>query len=115
MSTKSKVMAERLPENMATAALADVRAMRERGGDMSGWRVHFPKGAINVAEIRSKLGLTQSDFAARFGLNLHSVVQWEQGKRQPEGAARVLLTLIDIDPKTVQKLVKKAGLSEVHP
>jgi len=108
MSTKPESVRKPLPANMAAAALEDVRAMRR--GELRG-RVHFPQDAIDVPAIRQRLGLTQAEFAERFSLNLHSVVQWEQGKRQPEGAAKVLLALIAADHKAVERLVKKAGLA----
>jgi len=67
--------------------------------------------AVDVAAIRAKLGLTQAEFAARFGFGIRAVHQWEQGKRRPEGPARILLALIATDPKAVGKLLHKAGLA----
>lgn len=43
---------------------------------------------VNVREIRSKLGLTQQAFAARFGFSINTVRHWEQGKPVPEGSTR---------------------------
>ncbi len=62
-------------------------------------RVHVPD--VDVGAVRAKLGLSQEDFAATFGVSLGTVRNWEQGRRQPEGPARVLLAVIDKEPRTV--------------
>jgi len=69
------------------------------------------EGATEIAALRAKLGLTQAEFATRFGLSIDSLRQWEQGRRVPEGAAKTLLALIVIDPDTIAKLVRRAGLA----
>lgn len=51
--------------------------------------------------MRAKLGLSQADFAAAFGVSLGTVRNWEQGRRHPEGPARALLVVIDKSPKAV--------------
>ena len=47
--------------------------------------------------------MSQSKFAASFGLGLDAVQSWEQGRRRPEGAARVLLKVIEHDPDAVRR------------
>jgi putative transcriptional regulator len=59
----------------------------------------------DVREIRIKTGLSQSQFAASIGVSTASLQNWEQGKRKPKGAAKVLLALLHHDPKIVQKLL----------
>ncbi|HSZ73201.1 MAG TPA: helix-turn-helix domain-containing protein, partial [Rhizomicrobium sp.] len=49
-----------------------------------------PPPKVDVRSIRERLKLSQSDFAARFGFTASAVRQWEQGRRQPHGPARVL-------------------------
>ncbi len=58
---------------------------------------------VNVRAIRERTGLTQEEFARRFGFSHRSLEQWEQGRRQPEGAARAYLTVIDRAPKAVER------------
>jgi len=58
---------------------------------------------VDVKAIRTRLGLTQSAFARRYGFQLDSIRNWEQGKRQPEGPARLLLVVIDKEPDAVQR------------
>jgi len=75
-------------------------------------RVHNPvDGATEIAAIRAQLGISQADFAARFGLSVDSLRQWEQGRRIPEGAAKTLLAIIAVDPVLVSELVRRAGLA----
>lgn len=66
------------------------------------YRVHVPV-AVDVRAIRTKLGMTQEEFAGRFGFSVNTLRHWEQGKRQPEGPARAYLLVIDPAPKAVQK------------
>ena len=47
------------------------------------------------------LPLSREKFADRFGLDVRTVREWEQGQRVPDGTARVLLTVIDHDPESV--------------
>lgn len=54
-----------------------------------------------MRDIRMRQGLTQIAFARRFGLNIHTLRQWEQGLREPEGPARTYLTVIDRIPGVV--------------
>lgn len=58
---------------------------------------------LNVRAIRQRLGLTQSEFAMRFGFSLSSLRNWEQGHRRPQGPCRTLLTLIDRIPEKVSE------------
>lgn len=64
--------------------------------------VHPPK-EIDVRAIRRKLHLSQERFARRYGFSVGSVRNWEQGRRRPEGPARILLKVIETDPKVVDK------------
>ena len=65
-----------------------------------GFIVHVPK-QVDVKDIRAKTGLTQAAFARRFGFTAAAVRDWEQGRRQPEQAARVLLLVIAHNPDAV--------------
>ena len=69
--------------------------------------VHIPP-EIDVRAIRGRLGLTQQQFAARFGFNITTLRHWEQGRRVPEGPARAYLMVIDREPKAVEKALRIA-------
>ena len=73
----------------------------------SAYRVHIP-AAIDVRAIRTKLGMTQEEFAGRFGFSVNTLRHWEQGKRQPEGPTRAYLIVIDRAPKVVEKALHSA-------
>lgn len=59
--------------------------------------------SIDAAQVRRKLGLSQSKFAATFGISLRTVQEWEQGRAEPKGPARALLTLIDREPDAARR------------
>jgi len=69
-------------------------------GATTGFKVHVPE-QVDVKSIRKRLGLTQSRFSRTFGFSLDAVKNWECQRRQPEAAARVLLTVIEHDPAAV--------------
>lgn len=63
--------------------------------------------SVDVRRVRDALGLSQRDFAARFGFSIASVRNWEQGLREPEGPARLLLALIQQNPAYVERELRK--------
>jgi putative transcriptional regulator len=60
---------------------------------------------IDVAAVRRRLQLSQAAFAKKFGFSTASVRNWEQGRRRPEGAARLLLAVIDRHPEIVEEVL----------
>lgn len=66
--------------------------------------------AVNVKAIRLGLGLSQTKFAARFGFAPASVRNWEQGRRIPDGPARILLAVIGEYPGMVESVLRKLGV-----
>lgn len=54
--------------------------------------------ASYARRVRSQTRLTQAEFAARIGVPIETVRNWEQGKRSPRGPARALLKLLDHAP-----------------
>lgn len=71
-------------------------------GKQAGIREYQPY-EVNVAELRKRLGLTQQQFAACFGISVATLRHWERGDRKPQGASLVLLNLIDREPKAVMR------------
>ncbi len=63
----------------------------------------------NVRALRRKLGLSQSEFAAKFGFQAATLKNWEQGRTRPDGPARVLLAVIARHPDAVEDTLRKAG------
>ena len=63
------------------------------GRPTPGLVVHIPP-EIDAAAIRKRTGLSQARFAASIGVPVTTLRNWEQGRRMPDGPARVLLALI---------------------
>jgi putative transcriptional regulator len=59
----------------------------------------------DIAATRRRLGLSQTEFAAWFGISPGTLRNWEQGRRVPEGPARVLLRVIERDPEAVRRAI----------
>ena len=62
----------------------------------------------NVRSLRHRLNLTQEQFARQFQLSLGAVRDWEQGRNQPDHAARALLRVIAFNPELVQQALLQA-------
>ena len=75
--------------------------------DKRAYRIHVPK-KIDVKAIRTRLHMTQEEFAGRFGFSVNTLRHWEQGSRQPEGPTRAYLLVIERAPKVVQKALQTA-------
>ncbi len=65
--------------------------------------------AIDVRAMRRRLGLSQTEFAAKFGFQPATLRNWEQGRTCPEGPARVLLAVIARHPDAVEDALRKAS------
>lgn len=64
--------------------------------------LHIPQD-VDVKTIRERLGLSQEEFALRFGFSIGAIRHWEQGRRHPEGPARAYLKVIDRNPVAVEQ------------
>ena len=62
----------------------------------------------DVIEIRERYKLSQTEFAALLGISVKTLRNWEQGRRTPHGAARVLLQVADKHPEAVWDVVQPA-------
>jgi len=76
--------------------------------ELPSYEIEVPE-RIDVARVRAKLKLSQRRFAERFGLDVTAVQAWEQGRRQPDRSARVLLTIIDREPEAVRRALRHAA------
>ena len=64
---------------------------------------------VNVRKVRLKMGLSQAQFATRFGLPPATLRNWEQGRSHPDASTRVLLAVIAKHPKAVEDVLRKAS------
>ncbi len=78
-------------------------------GNVPPARTWLPPASVDVRAIRDKTGLSQTQFARRFGFSPAAVREWEQGRRQPEAAARTLLLVIASRPDIVEEVLQAAG------
>ena len=85
-----------------SAGLED--AISHAKGNKSKAKVHRPE-PIDVKAIREKTGMSQQRFCATFGISLGTLRHWEQGLRSPRGAARVLLKVVNNNPKAVTRVI----------
>jgi putative transcriptional regulator len=105
-------------QEVLTAARSDEDAKPPTEGELEEFR---PVPTVDVKAVRRRLGLSQAAFATRFGVNLRTVQDWEQGRRRPEGPARLLLAVIERDPDVVPRVLGapqaktgKAGKRDIH-
>jgi putative transcriptional regulator len=82
-------------------------AAHARGDIGVGFGIHVPLD-IDVAAIRKATDLSQDAFARRIGVAVGTLRNWEQRRRQPEGPARVLLALLQRNPRLVEETLGQA-------
>jgi len=89
-----------------------LESVREGGAIMRGEvepKRSFKSVDPDVVAIRRKYQLSQAKFAALLGISVATLRNWEQGRRKPEGAAKVLLRVADRHPEAILDVVNKAG------
>jgi putative transcriptional regulator len=96
--TKSELEAYEAKRDLAADLLQSVREMK------SG---QFHVVSSPVIDARNKTGLSQSQFAALMGVSVRTLQGWEQGRKQPSGAARTLLTIASTNPKALLAVAAK--------
>ena len=69
--------------------------------------VHVPD--IDVRKVRTKMGLSQSEFATKFGLSPATLRNWEHGRSRPDAPTRVLLAVIAKHPEAVEDVLRRAS------
>lgn len=91
----------RSPREVLAAAKADVENPPLTDGELARMQP-----VPNPRAIREKLGLTQREFADTYHLSLATIRDWEQGRYQPDQAARTLLRLIAREPRLVEQALR---------
>jgi putative transcriptional regulator len=83
-----------------------LKGMKEAGEIVRGERAPARETVVDstmVKELRKSLKLSQAQFAALLTVDLGTLRNWEQGRREPQGPAKALLRAIRKDPKNVLK------------
>jgi putative transcriptional regulator len=86
------------------ASLGAVLALTDDGQSL-GDGLTIPD-TLDVAAVRKKTGLSQAAFARRIGVQVSTIRNWEQGRRSPQGPARILLALLDRNPRIVEEALR---------
>jgi putative transcriptional regulator len=87
------------------ASVKKARANLQAGGIL---RVHVPAD-VDAKKIRQRLHMSQSVFAARFGIPEGTLKDWEQRRRKPEGPARAYLMVIARNPDAVRRALENSA------
>lgn len=104
MPSKSKPLTD--AELTAFEAKRDLAAeLLQSVREMKAGQVHVISSP--VIEARNKTGLSQSQFAALMGVSVRTLQGWEQGRKQPSGAARTLLAIASTNPKALLAVAQK--------
>jgi putative transcriptional regulator len=69
-----------------------------------------PRDAAYARGVRASTKLTQAEFAARIGVPIETVRNWEQGKRSPRGPARALLKVIEKAPDVAFAVLRASAV-----
>ena len=99
--TEKQLLARDAKRDIGAELLLSVRQMKAGKGKVVA-RVDLP--AVTVARLKS--GLSQGDFANLLGVSVRTLQDWEQGRRQPSGAARTLITIAEQQPKVLKQVFK---------
>ncbi len=118
MKTKTKrpakKTARRVPKKRSTVGASIIKGLEEAiawtRGENDNVRVtpvQVPN--VDVREVRTKMGLSQAQFATKFGFPPATLRNWEQGRARPDAPTRVLLAVIAKHPEAVEDVLQKAS------
>jgi putative transcriptional regulator len=92
--TETELQKRGAQRDLGAELLASVRQMAARKGGV----VMSP-----VISARKKSGLSQTEFAKLLGVSVRTLQDWEQGRRQPSGAAKTLITIAERRPEVLRE------------
>ncbi len=67
------------------------------------------ESGADIVALRHFLGLTQERFASAVGISVHTLRNWEQGRRRPDGPAVALLRIAARHPRVILETVRPAA------
>ena len=100
------------PKPLTNAKLRAYEATRDLAAELLESVKQMKAGKTSVvlspaAEARERTGLSQSQFAKLLGVSVRTLQGWEQGRKQPSGAARTLLAIAQSNPKALLAVTSK--------
>jgi putative transcriptional regulator len=101
--TEAQIVARDRKRNLGEELL---QAVREIKAGKTG-RV-FDVEVTEAMQARLKLEMSQSEFAEMLGVSIRTLQDWEQGRREPSGAAKALLKIATMSPGVVRRALKVA-------
>ncbi len=111
---RDKRVSRRAPEKLSRVGRDVVEGLKEATAHVRGevslreYEYDVP-GPVDVKAIRAKSGLSQSQFARRFGFSVRTLQDWELGRAKPPSAVRAYLMVIDRFPEAVEKALLGAA------
>ncbi|HWE51045.1 MAG TPA: type II toxin-antitoxin system MqsA family antitoxin [Bryobacteraceae bacterium] len=97
---KSPSVGERIIEGLEEAIA------RSKGEDVPVRVSHVEVPDVDVSQVRRDMGLSQTQFALKFGFPPATLRNWEQGRVRPDTPTRVLLAVIAKHPESVEDVLK---------
>ena len=110
--TKTKKRASRSGAKKApTVGQRIIRGLEEalawsKGEELPVRVTHVQVPELDVSKVRRRMGLSQSQFATKFGFPTATLRNWEQGRARPDTPTRVLLAVIAKHPESVEDVLK---------
>ena len=109
---KGRTKWKRLAKMTDAEVIARARTDRDARPTSRKRLADFQRVSLSPSEVRSirrHSGLSQAAFAERYGLNLRTLQDWEQGRAQPDGPARAYLLVILREPRAVERALAAGG------
>ncbi|HJZ96536.1 MAG TPA: helix-turn-helix domain-containing protein [Candidatus Solibacter sp.] len=110
----TKTAAKRVAKRRSTVGASILKGLEEAiawsRGETSNARVTLVQvPEVDVRKVRAKMGLSQAQFATKFGFPPATLRNWEQGRARPDAPTRVLLAVIAKHPEAVEDVLGKAS------
>ena len=104
----------RAPKKRSTVGASVIKGLEQAIAWTKGENHHVRITMVNVPEIdirrvRTKMGLSQAQFATKFGFPPATLRNWEQGRARPDAPTRVLLAVIAKHPEAVEDVLRNAS------